>query len=78
MNELEVNLKNGIEERGIDSVLSAITENYGEGFQKNPRDLILIEVAKEAYQFVIEEARKEGLDVSEYPAELNHLDYLLR
>jgi len=77
MNGLEVSLKKHIKEGRMDSVLRDITEKYGEYSQKNPKELIGIFVTKKAYQFAIKEAKKMGLDVSEYPTELNHLDYLL-
>ncbi len=65
-------VRSDIVQFGIDSVLKGITEEYGES--NLVQDIL---IAKSAYKIAISEAKKKGLDVSEYPKKLNHLDYKL-
>jgi len=61
----------------VDEVLTLFTERYGNAFKQKPIDLSEMIYGKIGYRETIKVAKEKGLDVSEYPTELNHLDHLL-
>jgi hypothetical protein len=68
-----------INKGGLDNLLAEICQIYEESIktfltQGEGHGILMIE---SWYSFALEYAKEKGLDVSEYPVELNHLDYLL-
>ena len=71
-------IENELKLQTVDELLAYFLEEYGRFFAEKPKELLGIAFTKIGYQETMKVAREKGLDVSEYPAELNHLDYLLK
>ena len=61
----------------LDGTLTSLLTFYERGFIE-PQCKLGIDMTKRFYREAVEQAKEQGLDISEYPVELNHLDNLLK
>jgi hypothetical protein len=61
----------------LEGLLTSVLTFYERGFREPPC-IPGINMTKRFYGDIIEQAKEIGLNVSEYPVELNHLDSLLK